>query len=107
MKPINLIVNWVEYVCIIALLIGFIIAVSAGSELISYITILLCGMLTGRLIYINRKGFSFKDYIIALVFLIGYLLGSKLSFGRQDAILILFITGNILSYWLHDKKILK
>jgi len=106
-KALDMVSGWVEYVCIIILLIGFILAALAGSAFMSYLTILLCGMLTGRLIYHNRKGFTFKDYVFAIVFLAGYILGSKLSFGRQDILIILFVFGNLLSYRLHEKKFLK
>lgn len=102
---LDMISMWVEYVALVVLFIGFFISMSSGSAFLSYIIIFLSGLLTGRILFQNRKALPFKYYILMLVFLVGYILGTYVSeFGSRKIIVIVFILSNILSYYLHDKK---
>lgn len=94
---------WVEYVALVVLFTGFFISMSAGSAFLSYLIIFFSGLLTGRILFQNRKALPFKYYILMLVFLIGYILGTYVSFGSRKVIVIIFILSNILSYYIHDK----
>jgi len=98
---------WVEYVALVVLFIGFFISISSGSAFLSYLIIFFSGLLTGRILFQYRKALPFKYYILMLVFLVGYILGTYVSFGSRKVIVIIFIVSNILSYYIHDKKYIK
>ncbi len=100
---LDLVSMWVEYVALVVLFIGFFISMSSGSAFLSYIIIFLSGLLTGRILFQQRKALPFKYYILMFVFLIGYILGTYVSFGSRKVIVIVFILSNILSYYIHDK----
>ena len=104
---LDMVSMWVEYVALIVLFIGFFISMSSGSAFLSYIIIFLSGLLTGRILFQHRKALPFKYYILMLVFLIGYILGTYVSFGSRKVIVIVFILSNILSYYMHDKEYIK
>jgi len=98
---------WVEYVALVVLFIGFFISISSGSAFLSYLIIFFSGFLTGRIIFQYRKALPFKYYILMLVFLVGYILGTYVSFGSRKVIVVVFIVSNILSYYIHDKGYVK
>lgn len=104
---LDMVSMWVEYVALVVLFIGFFISMSAGSAFLSYLIIFFSGLLTGRILFQNRKALPFKYYILMLVFLIGYILGTYVSFGSRKVIVIVFILSNILSYYIHDKGYIK
>lgn len=100
---LDMVSMWVEYLALVVLFIGFFISMSAGSAFLSYLIIFLSGLLTGRILFQQRKALPFKYYILMLVFLIGYILGTYVSFGSRKVVVIIFILSNILSYYIHDK----
>jgi len=104
---LDMVSMWVEYVALVVLFTGFFISMSAGSAFLSYLIIFFSGLLTGRILFQNRKALPFKYYILMLVFLIGYILGTYVSFGSRKVIVIIFILSNILSYYIHDKGYIK
>lgn len=104
---LDMVSMWVEYLALVVLFIGFFISLSAGSAFLSYLIIFLSGLLTGRILFQQRKALPFKYYILMLVFLIGYILGTYVSFGSRKVIVIIFILSNILSYYIHDKGYIK
>ena len=105
---LDMVSMWVEYVALVVLFIGFFISMSAGSAFLSYLIIFLSGLLIGRILFQQRKALPFKYYILMLVFLIGYILGTYVSkFGIRSVIVIVFILSNVLSYYIHDKGYIK
>ena len=104
---LDMISMWVEYVALIVLFIGFFISMSSGSAFLSYLIIFFSGLLTGRILFQYRKAMPFKYYILMLVFLVGYILGTYVSFGSRKVIVVVFILSNILSYYIHDKGYIK
>ena len=99
---INLLENWVEYTFFIVLIIGFIVAIFAGSAFFNYINIFLAGIFGGRFLYYIRKGPRFQFYLIVLGFLLGYLVGIR--YGSWKITLLSFLIGAALSYYIHKKK---
>lgn len=95
--------RWVELGFLVLLVIGFIISILLGSAFFSYIVIFLSGMMFGRMLQIRKSQFPY--YIIVLGFLLGYILGTR--YGNWKIILFLFILGTILSFYLHEKKIIR
>ncbi len=104
---LDMVSMWVEYLALIVLFIGFFISMSAGSAFLSYLIIFFSGLLTGRILFQHRNALPFKYYILMLVFLIGYILGTYVSFGSRKVIVVVFILSNILSYYIHDKGYIK
>ena len=104
---LDMVSMWVEYVALVVLFIGFFISMSSGSAFLSYLVIFLSGLLTGRIVFQNRKALPFKYYILMLVFLVGYIIGTYVSFGSRKVIVVVFILSNILSYYIHDKGYIK
>ena len=96
--------NWAELFFFILLVVGFLISVSIRNEIVVYITIFLAGLMAGRMIYERHEKFSFPYYLIIIGFLIGYLLGVQL--GDRRAIIILFVLGALISYYLFSKGFL-
>ena len=101
----DLFYSWVEYAFLALLVLGFILAASSGSAVISYITIVLIGILAARSMYKRRKGFKFPAFVILIGFLIGYILGS--FYGNRKLILVLFVLGYMVSYYIHYRKWVK
>ena len=99
-KGLNLLTTWVEVVAFILLVIGFILSIFMGSAFMSYVVILLFGVMAGRVIFFKRT--SFPVYVIGMGFLFGYLLGSR--YGKWKIILFCFLSGIVISYYLHKKE---
>ena len=97
--------NWAEIWFFILIVIGFLISITIGSKVMVYITILLCGAMAGRLIFERKKKLQFPYYLIIIGFLIGYLIGSR--FGDRKVMIILFIFGTAISYYAHDKGLIR
>lgn len=114
MKPLNLIDDWVEILSLIVLVIGFIISLLSGSALVSYIIVFFCGSAFGRFWWRRKASTRVPWFMVMLGFLIGFLLGTyfielfiKPPYGHKGIITILFIGSIVLSYYLHEKKIIK
>jgi len=97
--------NWPEIIATIVLVLGFIVALTLTSAFITYIVVFLTAMLLGRLWFRNKKDLKFPFFLIFMALLLGLLLGSR--YGSKRVITILFILGMSLSYYLHDKGLIK
>ena len=111
---LNTVDNWAEYVVLILLIIGFILALLSGSAVISYIIIFLCGGAFGRLWYKLKLSMKVPWFVVMFGFLVGFLIGSYLldqtispSYGNKMVIIILYILGITLAYYIHEKKLLR
>lgn len=96
--------NWAEFIGFIFLIIGFIIAISAGSAFIVYIISVLYGSAFGRWWYRFKGKLKAAVAVVILGGLIGLTLGSV--YGRREIVILLFILGFIASYQLHERKII-
>ena len=97
--------NYMEFFFFVLMIIGVLVALSSRSAVVSYVVILIAGMLAGRVIYERKHNLKFPYYVIAGGFLIGYAIG--VYYGNRLIVIALFVIGVILSYKLYDKKILK
>ena len=104
--------NWMESFFFIVMLIGLLLALASPSAFISYIISFICGLMAGKLIYISRGGedrdrqkIKLPFYMVIVGFFIGFLIG--VYYGNRIVVVLSFIIASILSYRLHDKKILK
>ena len=96
--------NWPEWFALILLIIGFIIAVSAGSAVILYIISILFGSIFGRWMYRFRKKLKVPAVLITIGALIGLTIGS--FYGSREIVILLFVVGYTVSYYLHERKII-
>lgn len=102
----KLLENWVEVVAAILLVIGFILAISSRSAVISYFVIFCSGTMLGRWwVRYKKQGVRLPIIIISIGFLIGFLLGS--FYGDRRVMIILFIIGIVGTYYLHTKGKIK
>jgi len=101
---VNMFDVWAEYFFFVLLATGFIVSLFAGSAIIGYIVIFLCGMMAGRLIYQRQEKLVAPYYLILVGFLIGFIIGSR--FGNKSVLITLFIAGGFISYYIHDRGIL-
>jgi len=99
--------NWAEIFFFILLVLGFIISISVGnrtSAVIAYITILLCGVMAGRLIFERKHKMKFPYFLIIIGFLIGYLIGAR--YGDKRVMVILFFLGAIIGFQFRNKGLI-
>ena len=97
--------NWPEIIAFILLVIGFFAALGAGSAVIGYTLILLAGFMGGRIWFRVKQNLKIPWSIILMGFLVGFMLGSR--YGDKRMIVIFYIFGIVVSYYLHDKGIIK
>lgn len=102
-RGFNVLERWTEFFFLILLIIGFVVSISIGSAFFSYLVILLFGGMAGR--FLNYRKAMFPFYLIILGLLIGYIIGSR--YGNWRVNLFCFIVGAAISWYLHEKKILK
>jgi 4-hydroxybenzoate polyprenyltransferase len=104
---INLQEDWVEWLALVFLLLGFLISLMTSSFLLNIIVIILSGLIVGRSFYIIKHSSGvFPFIVVTLGFLLGYLVGGFVHGYSKLAIIILFLISAIVSYQLHRRKIL-
>ena len=97
--------NWTEMFFFALLVIGFLFSLATPSAVLSYALIFVVGMMGGRLIYQRKNKLKFPYYLMIIGFLIGYIFGAL--YGNRNIMIILFVIGAFLSYYLHDKGIIQ
>jgi len=97
--------EWVEVLSAFFVVLGFILSILLQSPGFSYITIILSGLMAGRVYYTKRyKEPILPSILIIAGFLVGYLIGS--IWISRFWVLVFFLAAFYLSYYLHLKKIL-
>ncbi|MBS1266900.1 MAG: hypothetical protein MAG795_00869 [Candidatus Woesearchaeota archaeon] len=104
-KKANLAYNWGEYVFLGLSIVGFMIAIFTKTLFLNYVTIIICGLLAGRIIYKLRKSVKLTVFFLIMGFLLGYILGSIKS--SRKLVFILFIVSCISSFYSHLKGYVK
>ncbi len=102
---INFFYGWPETIAFILLVIGFFVSLGSGSAVIAYILVFMAGLMGGRIWFRVKHGFKTPWVIILTGFLIGFMLGSR--YGNKKMIILFYVFGIALSYYLHDKDIIK
>lgn len=97
--------DWVEILGLNFMIIGLLISLSTGSAFMNYLVILISGLLSGRIIYFRKHKLKLSVMIIIILFVLGYLLGSR--HGSTTLTLLFFILGTVGSYRLHLDGYLK
>jgi len=97
--------DWGELFFFFLLIVGFLLSLLTPSAVLSYALIFCLGMMGGRLIFERKERLQFPYYLMLIGLLIGYLLGAY--YGNRNIMLILFIIGAFLSYYLHDSGVIR
>ena len=100
----NLARFWVEYSFLFILIIGFIVALWSGSAVVTYLIILLSGIIIGRGWLLRKYHFQIPFVLITIAYLVGFILGS--FHGETKYILVFFIVGIYVGYVLHSREII-
>ncbi len=95
--------NWAEFFFFCLLIIGFLFSLAIQSATLSYVLIILFGIMCGRFLSQRRKGFPF--YLIVFGFFVGFLLGAR--FASMKLLILLFAVGGGVSFWLHRRGVLR
>ena len=95
--------SWPEIIAFFLLVLGFIIGIFSASPVVSYTILFFCGMIFGRLWFRLKGKVKVPIFIMVMGFLIGFLLGS--FYGNKKVMILVFVAGIAISYYLHDKKI--
>ena len=94
-------IGWVEITFIILIVAGFILAALIDSPIITYAVAFICGLIFGKLIYHKKEDTMFPYIMLAIGFIIGYLIGTRT--GSHLAVAAAFVLGNVLCYKIHEQ----
>ena len=97
--------DWPEIIAFIILIISFFVALGAGSAIIAYTLVFMAGLIGGRIWFRVKTHFKVSWSIILMGMLVGFMIGSR--YGDRRIIVIFYIFGIVLSYFLHDRGIIK
>jgi hypothetical protein len=97
--------QWVERFALLFIVLGFLMSILLRNSVFILVTVTIAGFICGRIFYLKRfKEHIFPFIIIISFFLIGYVAGSFSA--NRILVIILFILGFGISYYLHLKNIL-
>jgi len=97
--------TWPELFAFILLIIGFFVALGAGSAVIAYTLIILAGFMGGRVWFRIKSHLKIAWSIVLFGFLVGFMLGAR--YGNRMMFLLLYLCSIAVSYYLHDKGIIR
>ena len=87
------------------LVIGISIAIFSQSNTIGYATVILMGLLFGRIWFRFKTGTRTPIFVSILTFFLGYMIGN--AFEQFRITIILLTLGTVAGYYLHEKGIIK
>ena len=99
---------WGESFAGILLVIGLIISLVIDAAIVSYVVILLCGIIIGRQYRVQIHKHSAVFYVVTIGFFLGYLLGAFIN--RRGIILVIiifFAVGCYLGNYIIKRKLVK
>jgi hypothetical protein len=97
--------QWPEFIAFVLLIIGIFVGLGAGSKIIAYTLVLLAGFMGGRMWFRVKENLKITWSIILIGFLVGFMIGAR--YGDRVMIMVFYIIGIAVSYYLHDKGIIK
>jgi 4-hydroxybenzoate polyprenyltransferase len=86
-KKANLATNWVEYLFIVLLILGLALSLLVTSAALSYLIIIVSGVLCGRYIFQHKASLTLPLYLLMFGFVLGYVLG---GFNASRWLIIIF-----------------
>lgn len=97
--------DFFETVVLFVLILGFFLSTFADSLAMKFLLVFAVGLMFGRVWYIFKTRMKFVLTTIIAGFLLGFLVGNLLENIRE--IVILFLAGLLVSYYVHEKKLIK
>ncbi|MFC1753416.1 hypothetical protein ACFL96_08490 [Thermoproteota archaeon] len=97
--------RWVELFFFILLIIGFVVSVAIGSAFLSYVVVSLFGLMAGRFLHLRKSIFPF--YLVVLGLLIGYTIGASARHSDWRVVILCFIIGAAISWFVHEKEYIR
>ena len=99
---------WGETGTGIFLIIGLIVCLLIDSAIVSFIVILVCGIMVGRLYHIRKHRIGFPFFFITFGYLLGYILGNLITRrGHWFVIIIFFSIGCYIGDYIMHRKFFK
>ena len=98
---------WAEWLALVMIIVGFVIAMGSQSAAMNYFVSLTLGLFAGRYLY-NRK-LRFSHYLAIIGLLVGYMLGMLVEnllgrvYGSWKVTFFLFIFGTVVNFYFHEK----
>jgi len=100
--------NWAEVFIILLIMVGFLLSISIRSAGLSYFIIFLAGLMGGRFIAKRHKRQPLFPYFLIIIgFLFGYILGALVFEINKKVLVLLFVIGGIISFYIHKKGYIK
>jgi len=99
--------SWAELYALLALVIGFFVGWGVSNPTLSYVIAVVCGIFFGKAYSDRKKKLKFPHFLITLGFLLGFMVGSFDPNTNRSIILVSFIFGFILSYFVSLKNYFK
>lgn len=93
-----------EYLFIAVLIMGFLLAIFIRSALVSYVIIIIVGLMVGRQFYFKQKNLPLSRYVLAFAFVIGFMVGS--FYASWLWLAFFFVVGAYSGFQLHKHKII-
>jgi lysylphosphatidylglycerol synthetase-like protein (DUF2156 family) len=104
----NFQLGWVEFVSIVLLIFGFILALMSGSAVIYYIVAFLTGIFFGRLWHNTKNTFQFKYFLMVTFFMLGFIAGNIITrYGNPRITIFVYFIGILISYYINRKGLIK
>lgn len=97
--------NWVEYLSFVFFIVGFLLAVASGSELLSYVFVIFAGLMFARLWWRWKKNLKVIIVFLMTSFIFGFVLGN--FYGSRKLSAVLFLLALWAGYELHERGYLK
>ncbi len=98
--------QWAEVLAILFAVAGFILSVLLQHALLSYITIIIAGLVAGRVFYIKHITEPILPFVLIIAgFLLGYLAGG--FWASRFWLVLFFLVALVVSYYLHKRRIFK
>ena len=100
----NLIDNWVEYVSLIFLVLGTIVSFFAGSKVLAVLIVFVSSLVIGRTLYIRKYKHQLRFWFMASAFVLGLIVGTR--YLDYKGVLVTFVIGTYVGYWIKKQHIL-
>jgi len=98
-------VNWPEILAFFFLIVGAILALLAGSAVMSYLTVFVAGLVASKTWWDHRKNMKLTITLMTFGFLVGFTLGA--IYGNPFIILLSFIAGILVGLKIQSKGLVK
>ena len=94
-----------EIITIIAIILGFTIAIFTPNKILLYTLAFLSGLLFGKTWQKYQKSQCVPMFLIIIGFFLGFVIGG--IYANIRIITLMLLAGILISYWIHEKKIIK